>query len=86
MSHVVHVCSMCACNCERSLWQARSDTLYCFDFLELLEAGVREQWAAYAKDRPQVKSMLAEGERGRFFLMLLYIIVTVCSIFCRVKE
>lgn len=34
--------------------QARSDTLYCFDFLELLEAGVEEQWAAYAKDRPQV--------------------------------
>lgn len=34
--------------------QARSDTLYCYDFLELLEAGVREQWVAYAKDRPQV--------------------------------
>ena len=37
--------------------QARSETLYCFDFLELLEAGVKEQWAAYAKDRAQVRAM-----------------------------
>ncbi|CAM9770317.1 unnamed protein product, partial [Ectocarpus sp. 13 AM-2016] len=41
---------------KRLLAQARSDTLYCFDFLELLEAGVQEQWAAYAKDRPEVTS------------------------------
>lgn len=34
--------------------QARSDTLFCFDFLELLEAGVREQWAAHSKDMPTV--------------------------------
>lgn len=48
--------------------QARSDTLYCFDFLELLEVGVQEQWAAYAKERPQVtdeyQSIFAPASRS----------------------
>lgn len=46
--------------------QARSDTLYCFDFLELLETGVREQWAAYAKERSQVpKKWLRDETKHR---------------------
>jgi len=39
----------------RNLANAMSDTLYCYDYLELVEEAVQQAWAAHARDRPGVK-------------------------------
>jgi len=40
---------------QRNLASIMSDTLYCYDFLELFEEATQQNWAEFARERPQLK-------------------------------
>ncbi|CAM9955807.1 unnamed protein product, partial [Phaeothamnion confervicola] len=40
---------------KRLMSAQRSDTLYCYDWLELFEAGAQQLWTQFARERPQAR-------------------------------
>jgi Acetyl-CoA carboxylase, central region len=40
---------------KRTAALVRSDTLYCYDFLELIESAVQSLWKSFGADRPQAR-------------------------------